>query len=199
MRIGVNVSARQFRGDLFQTVVAALSSSGLDAQWLELELTESLLMEDPETARATLLKLKGLGVNIAIDDFGSGYSSLSYLRHFPIDRLKIDQSFIRDLVTSPDDAAIARAIIALGHTMNIRVVAEGVETPEQLAFPPRQRLRRDAGLSVQRAGLGRRLPGADGAAARALSEVVDRRGIRRERSALSAALLRRSTAILTRE
>jgi diguanylate cyclase (GGDEF)-like protein/PAS domain S-box-containing protein len=134
VRIGVNVSARQFRGDLFQTVVAALSSSGLDAQWLELELTESLLMEDPETARATLLKLKGLGVKIAIDDFGSGYSSLSYLRHFPIDRLKIDQSFIRDLVTSPDDAAIARAIIALGHTMNIRVVAEGVETPEQLAF-----------------------------------------------------------------
>jgi diguanylate cyclase (GGDEF)-like protein/PAS domain S-box-containing protein len=134
VRIGVNVSARQFRGDLFQTVVAALSSSGLEAQWLELELTESLLMEDPETARATLLKLKGLGVKIAIDDFGSGYSSLSYLRHFPIDRLKIDQSFIRDLVTSPDDAAIARAIIALGHTMNIRVVAEGVETPEQLAF-----------------------------------------------------------------
>ena len=134
VRIGVNVSARQFRGDLFQTVVAALSSTGLDAQWLELELTESLLMEDPETARATLLKLKGLGVKIAIDDFGSGYSSLSYLRHFPIDRLKIDQSFIRDLVSSPDDAAIARAIIALGHNMNIRVVAEGVETAEQLAF-----------------------------------------------------------------
>jgi diguanylate cyclase (GGDEF)-like protein/PAS domain S-box-containing protein len=134
VRIGVNVSARQFRGDLFQTVVAALAATGLDAQWLELELTESLLMEDPETARATLLKLKGLGVKIAIDDFGSGYSSLSYLRHFPIDRLKIDQSFIRDLTTSPDDAAIARAIIALGHNMNIRVVAEGVETAEQLAF-----------------------------------------------------------------
>ena len=134
LRIGVNVSARQFRGDLFQTVAAALASSGLDAQWLELELTESLLMEDPETARATLLKLKGLGVKIAIDDFGSGYSSLSYLRHFPIDRLKIDQAFIRDLTTSPDDAAIARAIIALGHNMNIRVVAEGVETAEQLAF-----------------------------------------------------------------
>ncbi|MDQ6916992.1 MAG: EAL domain-containing protein [Pseudomonadota bacterium] len=134
LRIGVNVSARQFRGDLFQTVSAALGSSGLEPQWLELELTESLLMEDPETARATLLKLKGLGVNIAIDDFGSGYSSLSYLRHFPIDRLKIDQTFIRDLTTSPDDAAIARAIIALGHNMNIRVVAEGVETVEQLAF-----------------------------------------------------------------
>ena len=134
LRIGVNVSARQFRGDLFQTVSAALESSGFDAQWLELELTESLLMEDPETARATLLKLKGLGVNIAIDDFGSGYSSLSYLRHFPIDRLKIDQSFVRDLTTSADDAAIARAIIALGHNMNLRVVAEGVETAEQLAF-----------------------------------------------------------------
>jgi diguanylate cyclase (GGDEF)-like protein/PAS domain S-box-containing protein len=134
LRIGVNVSARQFRGDLFQTVVTALESSGLDAQWLELELTESLLMEDPETARATLLKLKGLGVKIAIDDFGSGYSSLSYLRHFPIDRLKIDQTFIRDLTTSPDDAAIARAIISLGHNMNIGVVAEGVETAEQLAF-----------------------------------------------------------------
>ena len=134
LRIGVNVSARQFRGDLFQTVTAVLASSGLDAQWLELELTESLLMEDPETARATLLKLKGLGVKLAIDDFGSGYSSLSYLRHFPIDRLKIDQTFIRDLTTSPDDAAIARAIIALGHNMNLRVVAEGVETVEQLAF-----------------------------------------------------------------
>ena len=91
-------------------------------------------MEDPETARVTLLKLKGLGVTIAIDDFGSGYSSLSYLRHFPIDRLKIDQTFIRDLTTSADDAAIARAIIALGHNMNLRVVAEGVETAEQLAF-----------------------------------------------------------------
>jgi diguanylate cyclase (GGDEF)-like protein/PAS domain S-box-containing protein len=134
LRIGVNVSARQFRGDLFQTVAAVLASSKLDAQWLELELTESLLMEDPETARVTLLKLKGLGVTIAIDDFGSGYSSLSYLRHFPIDRLKIDQTFIRDLTTSPDDAAIARAIIALGHNMNLRVVAEGVETAEQLAF-----------------------------------------------------------------
>ena len=134
LRIGVNVSARQFRGDLFQTVAAVLASSKLDAQWLELELTESLLMEDPETARVTLLKLKGLGVTIAIDDFGSGYSSLSYLRHFPIDRLKIDQTFIRDLTTSADDAAIARAIIALGHNMNLRVVAEGVETAEQLAF-----------------------------------------------------------------
>jgi diguanylate cyclase (GGDEF)-like protein/PAS domain S-box-containing protein len=134
LRIGVNVSARQFRGDLFQIVAAALETTGFDAQWLELELTESLLMEDPETARATLLKLKGLGVKIAIDDFGSGYSSLSYLRHFPIDRLKIDQTFIRDLTTSADDAAIARAIIALGHNMNLRVVAEGVETAEQLAF-----------------------------------------------------------------
>jgi diguanylate cyclase (GGDEF)-like protein/PAS domain S-box-containing protein len=134
LRIGVNVSARQFRGDLFQTVAAVLASSKLDPQWLELELTESLLMEDPETARATLLKLKGLGVTIAIDDFGSGYSSLSYLRHFPIDRLKIDQTFIRDLTTSANDAAIARAIIALGHNMNLRVVAEGVETTEQLAF-----------------------------------------------------------------
>jgi EAL domain-containing protein (putative c-di-GMP-specific phosphodiesterase class I) len=119
---------------LFQTVAAVLASSKLDAQWLELELTESLLMENPETARVTLLKLKGLGVTIAIDDFGSGYSSLSYLRHFPIDRLKIDQTFIRDLTTSADDAAIARAIIALGHNMNLRVVAEGVETAEQLAF-----------------------------------------------------------------
>jgi len=119
---------------LFQTVAAVLASSKLDAQWLELELTESLLMETPETARATLLKLKGLGITIAIDDFGSGYSSLSYLRHFPIDRLKIDQTFIRDLSISADDAAIARAIIALGHNMNLRVVAEGVETAEQLAF-----------------------------------------------------------------
>jgi len=134
IRVAVNVSARQFRAELLETVAAALRESGLAPDWLELEITEGLLIEDPEAASAVLSELKALGVHVAIDDFGSGYSSLSYLKHFPLDRLKIDRSFVRDLTIDPDDAAIARAIIALAHSLDLKVVAEGVESPRQLAF-----------------------------------------------------------------
>ncbi len=106
--------------------------TGLDPQRLEVEITEGVLFEDSERAIAILRRIKGLGVHIAMDDFGTGYSSLSYLRQFPIDRLKIDQSFIRNALNNPDDAAIARTIVRLGHSLNLKVIAEGVETKEQV-------------------------------------------------------------------
>ena len=134
IRVAVNVSARQFRAEFLGTVASALQDSGLAPDCLELEITEGLLVEDPEAASAVLSELKTLGVHVAIDDFGSGYSSLSYLKHFPLDSLKIDRSFVRDLSFDPDDASIARAIIALGHSLDLKVIAEGVETPQQLAF-----------------------------------------------------------------
>ncbi|HEX9451303.1 MAG TPA: PAS domain S-box protein [Burkholderiales bacterium] len=135
MMLSVNISARQFkRGDLVETVSRALADAGLPAQSLELELTESLVMENAEEFIETLNALKKLGVSLSVDDFGTGYSSLSYLKRFPVDRLKIDQSFVRDIGTDPDDAAIARAVIQLGHSMDLRVIAEGVETAEQLRF-----------------------------------------------------------------
>jgi EAL domain-containing protein (putative c-di-GMP-specific phosphodiesterase class I) len=134
IRVAVNVSARQFRADFLETVASALRETGLAPDCLELEITEGLLIEDPEAASAVLSELKALGVHVAIDDFGSGYSSLSYLKHFPLDSLKIDRSFVSDLSVDPDDASIARAIIALGHSLDLKVIAEGVETPQQLAF-----------------------------------------------------------------
>jgi EAL domain-containing protein (putative c-di-GMP-specific phosphodiesterase class I) len=134
IRVAVNVSARQFRAELLETVATALEQTGLAPDCLELEITEGLLIEDPQAASAVLTQLKALGVHVAIDDFGSGYSSLSYLKHFPLDSLKIDRGFVRDLSIDADDAAIARAIIALGHSLDLKVIAEGVETPQQLAF-----------------------------------------------------------------
>ena len=135
VRIAVNISAMQFRDpDLPGTVLAALRASGLDARHLEIELTESIIMEDVERATGSLEQLKTLGLELAIDDFGTGYSSLSYLKRFPIDLLKIDQSFVRDITTDKDDAAITSAIIALTHNLGLRTIAEGVETAEQLAF-----------------------------------------------------------------
>ena len=134
IRVAVNVSARQFRAELLETVAAALRETGLAPDCLELEITEGLLIEDPKVASAVLTELKTLGVHVAIDDFGSGYSSLSYLKHFPLDSLKIDRGFVRDLSFDPNDASIARAIIALGHSLDLKVIAEGVETPQQLAF-----------------------------------------------------------------
>jgi len=134
IRVAVNVSARQFRAELLETVRSALTEANLAPDCLELEITEGLLIEDPKAASIVLSQLKALGVHVAIDDFGSGYSSLSYLKHFPLDSLKIDRGFVRDLSFDADDASIARAIIALGHSLDLKVVAEGVETPQQLAF-----------------------------------------------------------------
>jgi diguanylate cyclase (GGDEF)-like protein len=132
--VSVNVSAQQFRaGGLVGTVLRALEDSGMDARWLELELTESMIMQDVEQAVATMRQLQGLGVQLAIDDFGTGYSSLAALRTFPVSRLKIDKSFIGDL-DGVDNGAVASAVISLAKKLNLRVIAEGVETDGQVRF-----------------------------------------------------------------
>jgi diguanylate cyclase (GGDEF)-like protein/PAS domain S-box-containing protein len=133
--LSVNLSARQFQQDgLGEFVAAALRRHDLRARCLELEVTESAVMQDPEQTTAILSGLKAIGVRISLDDFGTGYSSLNYLKRFPIDTLKIDQSFIHDITSDPDDAAIARSVISLAHSLKHQVVAEGVETEAQLAF-----------------------------------------------------------------
>jgi diguanylate cyclase (GGDEF)-like protein/PAS domain S-box-containing protein len=135
IRIAVNLSARQFlRGDLLDKVARALKASGMQPEYLELELTESMLMHDVENTVKTLRELKQMGVRLSIDDFGTGYSSLSYLKRFPLDILKIDRSFVTDLGTESDDGEIARAIIAMAHALRLEVVAEGVENRQQLDF-----------------------------------------------------------------
>ncbi len=135
IRIAVNLSARQFlRGDLVEKVAATLAASGMQPCYLELELTESMLMHDVENTVKTLRALKQMGVRLSIDDFGTGYSSLSYLKRFPLDILKIDRSFVSDLGTESDDGEIARAIIAMAHALDLEVVAEGVENQRQLDF-----------------------------------------------------------------
>ena len=134
LRLSVNLSTRQFQQKgLAQIVAHALNVAGIAPHHLELEITESILAEG-EQAEAVLREVSAMGVQFSIDDFGTGYSSLSYLKRFPIDTLKIDQSFVRDIPGDADDAAIALAIIAMAHTLGMRVVAEGVETVEQLAF-----------------------------------------------------------------
>jgi EAL domain-containing protein (putative c-di-GMP-specific phosphodiesterase class I) len=135
LRVAVNLSARQFsQQDLAQSIDEALEQTGLAPDCLEIELTESLVMDDVEDAIGILRRLKGLGVKLSIDDFGTGYSSLAYLKRFPIDVLKIDQSFVRDITVDPDDAAIVTSIISLAHNLKLLVIAEGVETAEQLAY-----------------------------------------------------------------
>jgi diguanylate cyclase (GGDEF)-like protein len=135
LRVAVNLSARQFQQqDLSDMVVRILQETGLDSHDLELELTESSIMKNAESAVSTLRELKAMGVQITVDDFGTGYSSLGYLKRLPIDTLKIDQSFVRDVTTDPDDAALVMAMITLAHNLRLKVVAEGVETEEQLRF-----------------------------------------------------------------
>jgi diguanylate cyclase (GGDEF)-like protein/PAS domain S-box-containing protein len=133
--IAVNLSAVQFRQqNLCRLINDTLKSTGLEPHYLELELTEGLVMSNTDSAVETLNCFKEMGVRISIDDFGTGYSSLSYLKHFPIDYLKIDQSFVRDITTNPDDAAITTAIINMAQGLNLKTIAEGVETAEQLTF-----------------------------------------------------------------
>jgi diguanylate cyclase (GGDEF)-like protein len=135
VRIAVNVSAVELRAnDFVAGVNDVLTETGLDPRYLELELTETFLMQDSKSTVAVLQALKGMGVQLALDDFGTGYSSLSYLKRFPIDTLKIDRSFVRDLTTDADDASIVTAVISMGKSLHMGVVAEGVETREQLAF-----------------------------------------------------------------
>jgi len=135
VQVSVNVSPRQFiKGDLQGDVLLALDTYEVPAHLLELELTETLLMTSTDNTIAALRNLKAVGVQISIDDFGTGYSSLAYLRRFPVDKLKIDLSFIRDVTHSPDDDSIVSAIIQMGHSLNLAVIAEGVETAPQLAF-----------------------------------------------------------------
>lgn len=133
--VSVNLSPIQFRNSgLVKSVASALDQANLSPAFLELELTESFVMHDAERINGAMKSLKALGVDISVDDFGTGYSSLSYLKRFPVDRLKVDKSFVRDIDTDPEDAAIVRAIITLGHSLNLKVVAEGVETQAHLAF-----------------------------------------------------------------
>jgi EAL domain-containing protein (putative c-di-GMP-specific phosphodiesterase class I) len=134
-RISVNVSATEFRHKGFvEGVRTILSETGFEACCLDLELTEGVLMDDAESTACVLKELKAMGVHLAVDDFGTGYSSLSYLQQFPIDVLKIDQSFVHQISADPNDSAIVRAIIDMGRNLKQRVIAEGIETREQLAF-----------------------------------------------------------------
>jgi EAL domain-containing protein (putative c-di-GMP-specific phosphodiesterase class I) len=135
IRVGVNLSPLQFiRQNVPLLVTRALGDSGLDPHLLDLELTESSVLEDSETLIAELAQLRMLGCEISIDDFGTGYSSLRYIKRFPVDRLKIDQSFIRNLPRDPNDVAIVRTIMSLGHSLDLSILAEGIETEEQRAF-----------------------------------------------------------------
>ena len=135
LRIAVNVSSRQLRPvTLIETIRSALDDGGVDGSALALELTESAIMENPQEAAAVLQLLKEMGLRVSIDDFGTGYSSLSYLKRFPIDELKIDRSFVQGGPGDNDDAAIVTAIVAMAHSLGQTVVAEGVETEDQLDF-----------------------------------------------------------------
>jgi EAL domain-containing protein (putative c-di-GMP-specific phosphodiesterase class I) len=135
LRIAVNISAVELRAKEFVVGVREiLKETGLDPRYVELELTEAFLMQDANATAAVLQSLKDLGVMLALDDFGTGYSSLSHLKRLPIDTLKIDQSFVRDLATDPGDASIVSAVISMGESLHMQVVAEGVETSKQLQF-----------------------------------------------------------------
>ncbi len=133
--VAVNTSALEFRAkDFLENIRAILEETCLEPRYLELELTESVLMRDAEFTDSKLHALADMGVKLAVDDFGTGYSSLSYLRQFPIDTLKIDQSFVNQMTSNPNDAAIVSAVISMAKSLKLCVIAEGVETPEQYAF-----------------------------------------------------------------
>ena len=133
--VAVNVSAVQFRQEGFRELIRrVLQETGLDPQCLELELTESLLLSNEDVMFEVLQDLKDMGLKLVIDDFGTGYSSLSYLRQFPVTKLKIDRSFIRDVAVNADDAAITAAILGMAKSLNLKVIAEGVEDEAQLSF-----------------------------------------------------------------
>ena len=135
MHVAVNLSIHQFQdSEIIQTVDHILKETGLDPQYLELEITESIAMQDVEKVILTLQGLSALGVKISIDDFGTGYSSLNYLKNFPIQRLKIDKSFLDEIVSNEKERAIVGAIIIMAHSLNLRVTAEGVEMMEQVAL-----------------------------------------------------------------
>jgi diguanylate cyclase (GGDEF)-like protein len=135
VNIAVNLSSHQFRrGGLIERVEQVLASTGWDAQWLELELTESAIMENAQETIRVLNQLKAMGISLSVDDFGTGYSSMAYLKRFPLDVVKIDQSFVKDIADDPNDATIVKAIIALAHGLNLITIAEGVETEQQLNF-----------------------------------------------------------------
>jgi diguanylate cyclase (GGDEF)-like protein/PAS domain S-box-containing protein len=156
VKLAVNLSAQQFRLPLVEEVSRVLARHGLPHRFLELEITESMVMNNVERVIAMLKDLSALSVPMSLDDFGTGYSSLSYLKRFPIDKLKIDQSFVRELPYNPDDVAIARAIIAMGKSLGLKVIAEGVETREQLEF-----LRREGCDEIQGYLFSRPLPAED--------------------------------------
>jgi EAL domain-containing protein (putative c-di-GMP-specific phosphodiesterase class I) len=133
--VAVNISPVEIqRGNVVEHVESALQRSGLDPRFLEIELTESVVLQGAESSSNVLTRLKELGVSIAIDDFGTGYSSLTYLKHFPIDKVKIDQTFVRDIDNDPDDCAIVQAVIAMSHQLKLKVVAEGVFSQGQARF-----------------------------------------------------------------
>ncbi|MEO8002606.1 MAG: EAL domain-containing protein, partial [Arenimonas sp.] len=135
MTIAVNISAIEFRQPgFFEGVQKILTDSGLDPKTLELEITESVLMRDVQSSTEILAKLKSIGVQLAVDDFGTGFSSLSYLQQFPIDVLKIDRSFVSEIKSIADDGFIVSAVIGMGNSLKLRVIAEGIENEIQLAF-----------------------------------------------------------------
>jgi EAL domain-containing protein (putative c-di-GMP-specific phosphodiesterase class I) len=139
LRVAVNIAAKQIHHDGFvEQVRKTLDDTGLPPEMLELEITESSIVENLEETVSKLRRIKELGVTVAIDDFGTGYSSLSYLKQLPIDRLKIDRSFVKDTPTDADDCAIVRTIIAMSNNLGLAVIAEGVESQEQVDFLTRE-------------------------------------------------------------
>ncbi|MCZ6463437.1 MAG: EAL domain-containing protein, partial [Proteobacteria bacterium] len=135
VRVSVNVSTRQFvHHDLRRTVETALEKSGLEPRYLELEITESLMIDDDQQAAQTLRELRELGILISLDDFGTGYSSLSYITRFPLDSIKIDRCFVQDVDSDPAAAGVVTAVIEMAHSLGLRVVAEGVESEPVAAF-----------------------------------------------------------------